>query len=202
MQKLQTDPYYIKQVKATLEALAHIVRSIAIKRVIDFNLDKNLYQNSWITISSNCYDLAIIEWCKIFSSKDGYICFKKATPNDEKKGFEARLCKYLEIDKGGYSSYVKELKTYRDKLIAHTDSDFDTYIKQHPCLDIALKSTFFYHKYFLSYYQKDHNSEKGISFFNHGTNDLEDYYNKYNIQVLKIIKQAIESIKDIDDICL
>jgi len=54
----------------------------------------------------------------------------------------------------------------------------------------------------LSYYQKDHNSEKGISFFNHGTNDLEDYYNKYNIQVLKIIKQAIESIKDIDDICL
>jgi len=60
MQKLQTDPYDIKQVKATLEALAHIVRSIAIKRVIDFNLDKNLYQNSWITISSNCYDLAII----------------------------------------------------------------------------------------------------------------------------------------------
>lgn len=194
--------YNKEQVEATLKVLPQIVRSIAIKRVIDSNLDKNLYQNSWKTISSNCYDLAILEWCKIFSSETEDIHFKKTMPNDKNKKFESELYEFLEIDKDTYKSYVEELKTYRDKLIAHTDKDWHLYIPRHPYLDIALRSTFFYHKYFFSYYKKDHNNEVGINFFCDGTNDLEVYYNNYNKQVSKIISIAIESTKNINDLCL
>ena len=87
-------------------------------------------------------------------------------------------------------------------MIAHTDKNWRDHIPELPYLEIALRSTFFFYKYFLSYYKKDHNSEAGINFFGHGINDLEDYYNKYNKQVLEIIEKAIESTKDIDDLCL
>lgn len=200
-QKNQTAPYDREQVEETLKILLHIAQSIAIMRAIASNKVKNT-QAFWLPIQGNCYDLAVIEWCKVFPPNTGYLHFKSIMPNDKDKKFEAELCKFLDIDKDKYNSYVKELKTYRDKLISHTDKNWRDHIPELPYLEIALRSTFFFYKYFLSYYKKDHNSEAGINFFGHGINDLEDYYNKYNKQVLEIIEKAIESTKDIDDLCL
>lgn len=195
--------YDKKQVEEIVRNIQRIAQNIAIARAMKSNLDKSVPQNSWVTtIHSNCYDLAIIGWCKIFSPNAEHLYFKNTMPNDKDKKFESELYEFLKIDKDTYKSYVEELKTYRDKLIVHADKDCHLYITRHPSLDIALRSTFFYHKYFFSYYKKDHDSEAGIKFFGHGTNNLEDYYNKYNKQVSKIINIATESAKDINDLCL
>ena len=57
-------------------------------------------------------------------------------------------------------------------------------------------------EYFLSYYKDGHhNKDVGINLCPRSDN-LHDYYNKYNEQVSQIITKAIESTKDIDDLCL
>ena len=89
-QKNQTAPYDREQVEETLKILLHIAQSIAIMRAIASNKVKNT-QAFWLPIQGNCYDLAVIEWCKVFPPNTGYLHFKSIMPNDKDKKFEASI---------------------------------------------------------------------------------------------------------------
>jgi hypothetical protein len=56
--------------------------------------------------------------------------------------FKASLLNHLELDEANFQQYVDTMRTYRNKFVAHLDSDRTMNI---PKLDVAKRAVWFYH---------------------------------------------------------
>ena len=84
----------------------------------------------WTNISDNCLQMAVVNWCKVFSSNRknnkthySYLC---NSTND----FRNAVSK-AEID---FDQYVRSMKSFRDNYISHDDLEYE----EIPFLDNAL----------------------------------------------------------------
>lgn len=101
--------------------------------------------NFFRVANSNFLDILVIEWCKLFADKKG----KHYWPNViiDKAGFKAELLKVLEIDEAAFEQVIEIMRHYRDKFLAHLDSEETMNI---PALDIPKKAAWFYYAYLVA----------------------------------------------------
>jgi hypothetical protein len=104
--------------------------------------------NFCITAYNNSLDICVLEWCKLFGDDPARLSgwsehyWGKVLSNPAK--FEMELLHHLNIDTAAFEAYRLEIRSYRDKFVAHLDSELRAEI---PLLDIAHRSVEFYYDY-------------------------------------------------------
>jgi hypothetical protein len=98
--------------------------------------------NFWRAISGNFIDICVLEWCKLFADSKGKHHWSKVV--SDPADFKTQLFKHLGIDEAAFQKEIEMIRRYRDKFLAHLDSDE---IMNIPALDIAKKAVWFYHSY-------------------------------------------------------
>jgi hypothetical protein len=101
-------------------------------------------QPFWRTVSNNFIDHCVLEWCKLFAERDGKHCWKSIV--SDPPAFEAALFRSVQIDAGGFEELARKMRHYRDKFLAHLDSEREMNV---PELESAWKAVCFYHEYVL-----------------------------------------------------
>jgi hypothetical protein len=89
--------------------------------------------------------VCVLEWLKLFGEKKGNQSWENViTENDV---FKKDLLKTLNITEDEFSLYINQMRKYRDKFIAHLDSDK---VADIPNLQIALESAIHFYNYLLA----------------------------------------------------
>ena len=86
-------------------------------------------QEFYRVANSNNFDIAVLEWFKVFGEWNGEHHWRNIFSIDP---FREYLLSSLKISQGEFSNYISEVATYRDTFIAHLD---DSYIMNTPKLD-------------------------------------------------------------------
>lgn len=93
------------------------------------------------TVNGNMVDIAVLEWCKLFADKKGHHHWNKLVrPDVEQRQFLAELLHILEVNDAAWRKYLDEFRVYRDKFVAHLDTEE---LARIPQFDMALQSTYF-----------------------------------------------------------
>jgi len=98
--------------------------------------------NFWRAVSGNFIDMCVLEWCKLFADPNGKYHWSRIVSDPAK--FKRELLAHLGTDDAAFQREIEAMRKYRDKFIAHLDSDDVMTI---PLLDIAKKAVWFYHSY-------------------------------------------------------
>jgi len=94
----------------------------------------------WITVTSNCLDISVLEWCKLFADqKDPHHWGNIVSDRDD---FERLMYKRLRIAPGYFEAYRLAIRRYRDKFLAHLDSEL---VMEIPNLDLAMSASSIYY---------------------------------------------------------
>ncbi len=75
----------------------------------------------WRNANSNFLDTSVLEWCKLFDERNGKHHWRTVVP--EPAGFLAALWEGIGVTEEAFDAHRKEMKTYRDKFVAHLDAD-------------------------------------------------------------------------------
>jgi hypothetical protein len=98
--------------------------------------------NFWRAVSGNFIDICVLEWCKLFADGNGKHHWSKIV--SDPVGFKSELMNHLGIDEAAFQREIDVMRKYRDKFLAHLDSDE---VMQIPSLNIAKKAVWFYYAY-------------------------------------------------------
>ena len=111
------------------------LRNLAFYRAGWRNSTRVFKGHFWANVNGNFLDICVLEWCKLFGDSRGRHYFGKVltAPTD----FFDSLLNDLRMNEAKFDAYVREMKTYRDKFVAHLDSEPVMHI---PDLTVALKS--------------------------------------------------------------
>jgi hypothetical protein len=101
-------------------------------------------QQFWATAHDNFLDIAVLEWCKVFGDIRAKHDWRKVVT--DKDLFFLKLLDHLRLTKALFDEYINEMRTYRDKFIAHLDEENRMNI---PNISIAIKSTQFLYQWML-----------------------------------------------------
>lgn len=104
----------------------------------------------WVNTNGNFLDICVLEWCKLFGEKKGEHYWK--TVVTDKTAFLAGLLHAAGQTEGEFDAYIEEMRTYRDKFVAHLDSEEVMHI---PKLRVARKSVSFFYNYLLANEEED-----------------------------------------------
>ena len=94
----------------------------------------------WLSVNSNFIDISVLEWCKLFGDYKDKHHWKKIMSHD--MDFKQRMFDELKIKQTDLDKVHGSIKSYRDKFVAHLDSEEKMNI---PLLGEALKMVFFYY---------------------------------------------------------
>lgn len=145
--------------------LQHFTRNLAYYRSA-WN-DKKLSPSGsqfWRTVNGNCLDVCVLEWCKLFADKNGEHFWGRVV--DTPATFLPELLHYLGIENDDYDAQVSRMRRYRDKFIAHLDSDEVMHLPQ---LDVPKAAALFYHSQLVTTEGLTANLSSGFA-------DLDEYY--------------------------
>ena len=93
------------------------------------------------TLNSNFIDIAVMEWCKLFGNyKIEKHHWKKIVKN--KTEFKREMLIYAGLNNQSFHALWKEVLDYRDKFVAHLDSDEIMHI---PLMEKTLSTIIFYY---------------------------------------------------------
>jgi hypothetical protein len=130
----------------------------------------------WGTVNANFLDIGVLEWCKLFTDPKDPHCWRNIVR--DRAAFETGLCARLEITPAAFDAYCEKMKTYRDKFVAHLDSDLTMHP---PRLDLAKEAVFFYHAHIQS-------SEPLDGLFVGLPADLQAYFESCTADALEVCK--------------
>ncbi len=105
-------------------------------------------------ITNNFLDIGVLEWCKLFVANERH-AWDRLIPQADRDKFTADLPTHLGINQAGWTAYIDEFRTYRDKFLAHLDSNRTMHP---PKLDLAIEAVLFY----ASHLQQTHAESKDI----------------------------------------
>ena len=142
----------------------HCVRNIAYYRAGTEFRDSWKAKDFWRNANSNFLDIAVLEWCKLFTDRRGKHSWKKVVPNPD--SFMESFYEATGSSEEKFSEYIQEMKTYRNRSVAHLDEDKKTHI---PRLETAIHSTV----YLYNCLAKDH-----ADYLLDAPSDLQSYYNQ------------------------
>ena len=121
----------------------------------------------WVNANSNSLDIAVLEWCKLFADEKAKHHWKKIISNQDQ--FINALLQKLNITIEEFETYIKAMKTYRDKFVAHLDLER---VMHPPKIRLAKKSVAFLLDYLLD------NEEEEDCFFD-APKSAEQFYSYY-----------------------
>jgi len=98
-------------------------------------LDPAKAGNFWRVVNGNFLDLCVLEWCKLFAEKKGEYYWEKVVTDPT--SFKADLLLHVGLAEGAFQKEIKTMREYRDKFVAHLDSD-NTGV--YPAFDVAKKA--------------------------------------------------------------
>ena len=121
----------------------------------------------WVNANSNFLDVTILEWCKLFGDARGkhYYSMTVAGPTQ----FKREMLAHLAATEVAFADYVDQMRTYRDKCVAHLD-DLNTF--HVPDLTIAKSSTIFLYQRLLA-------QEAGNDTFHDAPKSATDHFNLF-----------------------
>jgi hypothetical protein len=155
----------VKRLRRVGLLCCHFVRNCAYYRA-GWNGERTKATNEfWATVQSNFIDISVLEWLKLFGDHNDEHHWKKVT--EEPGSFKEGLLKYYAISEDDLVNCRRTFKTYRDKFVAHLDSEE---MMQIPELQLALKVVRYYYDYVVN--------ELGFSELNNLPQELESYYQK------------------------
>jgi len=115
------------------------------------------------TINSNFLDMAIIEWCKLFIPNEKHAWRKIVSDKDR---FQAGLLANLGVNRAEFAAFLREIRTYRNKFVAHLDSHR---VMQVPLMYTVKHSAIYYYGHLLQH-------ENDGTTFEDGPSNLAVYY--------------------------
>jgi hypothetical protein len=93
-------------------------------------------------------DISVLEWCKLFADRKGHHHWHRFIRTEEaRREFLRELLQALSINQSEWLQYLDEFRVYRDKFVAHLDTDETGKI---PHLEMALQSTYFLYEHLLA----------------------------------------------------
>jgi hypothetical protein len=98
----------------------------------------------WISADGNFVDMAVLEWCKVLGDDRAEHGWRKILTEPHR--FFAALPSDLAMDAAEWAGLVAEVRWYRDKFLAHLDSDL---VMDVPVLDKALQAAGRYYRWTL-----------------------------------------------------
>ena len=104
----------------------------------------------WVNANGNFLDIAVLEWCKLFADTRGKHFWRKLI--SDPPCFWAGLLGALEMDGAQFDDYVNQMRTYRDKFVAHLDSEETMHIPQ---LQGAIDSSAYLYDHLLAHEEVD-----------------------------------------------
>ena len=99
----------------------HFTRNLAYFRAGWKELPLRKEGDFWITVVGNFIDVSVLEWSKLFVDHSDKHHWKQIV--SDKKEFKSRLIETLGITDADWSKSRQGIKDYRDKFIAHLDSE-------------------------------------------------------------------------------
>lgn len=94
----------------------------------------------WVSVNSNFIDIAVLEWYKLFGDYKDKHHWKKVMSHDQ--DFKANMFRELNIKQTDLDKVHGSIKSYRDKFVAHLDSEETMNI---PRLEDAYRMVCFYY---------------------------------------------------------
>lgn len=131
----------------------------------------------WKTANGNFLDICVLEWCKLFGDVHEKQYWGKVII-DTPQFFEGLLDE-IGLSQGELETYVEEMREYRDKFVAHLDSDL---VMDIPKLSFAQKSASYLYDYLLA------NEDEGDFF--HGLPDRASSYYAQSLKEGKLVYKA------------
>ncbi len=104
----------------------------------------------WVNANGNFIDVCVLEWCKLFGDKRGQHYWRKVIT--DQATFNAGLLNAVGQTEAAFEAYIEEMRTYRDKFVAHLDSEE---VMNIPKLRVARKSVSFLYEYLLANEEED-----------------------------------------------
>lgn len=99
----------------------------------------------WKIANNNFLDICVLEWCKLFGEPKGQYSWRKIVTDPQT--FFGSLLKELKITEMDFNTYVKGIRIYRDKFVAHLDSER---VMNIPKLALAQQSVCYLYDYLLA----------------------------------------------------
>ena len=152
-----------ERLRRVLICSCHFTQNLAFYRAGSNNKQLTRKEEFWRRINGNCFDLAVIEWCKLFGDFSGKHCWKNIVT--DKAAFSSDLFDLV----GGEAyldAYVKKVRTYRDKFVAHLDDELTA---NTPNMQDALIASRFYYKHI-------HDEAKSLGVISRLPDDIEVFY--------------------------
>lgn len=122
----------------------HFLRNLAFYKAGWKNGELICKDQFWVNVNGNFIDICVLEWCKLFGDKRGQHNWRKVI-TDQTAFFDGLLHTVGQTE-AEFDSYVKKMKTYRDKFVAHLDADE---VMNIPKLKVARKSVSFLYNYLI-----------------------------------------------------
>jgi hypothetical protein len=179
-----------------IKILTAFVWSVHLQRVL-LSVDPKPRLNFWRAICNNFFDMAVIEWSKLFFyDRKQPTQWRSAVPEAEHAAFQRDLVRTLGLSRQQWHDYQDEIKTYLDKRGAHRASSLDPDLPtDFPRFDVALKAARFYYDWILKRMR-----DRGEA--HHYPLDLEDYCRRFSEQAREAAQRAIAATATMDEMVM
>jgi hypothetical protein len=124
--------------------------------------------------------VCILEWCKLFADPHDPHHWQNVVSTPA--AFQGDLCKRLRVSAARFDAYRVATRRYRDKFLAHLDSDL---VMEIPTLDLALSAA-------CIYYSRVRDVECRAQTARSFPQDLFDYYGESKMEAAEVIRTYIE----------
>jgi hypothetical protein len=97
----------------------HFLRNAAYYRAWNAAPIQRRREEFWRTVNGNFIDICVLDWCKLFGDLKAQHHWSKSVSNRDP--FLAGLYIKTRLGDASFESYRIEVRTYRDKFVAHLD---------------------------------------------------------------------------------
>ncbi len=173
-----------QEIEKQLDRLVEVIRNAAAFRSL-WKQKGALEQNYWKLVLSNFFDMAILNWCKVFGA-DGEETHWKKIVHDH-TSFRTALQQRAGISKSKWETYWKEMTEFRSTQISHCKQPPN--LTNYPVLDIAIETSCYYYEWLVR-------ELKSLGYADYD-NNLQDYYSRFLGQTTKVAEVICDSTKHI-----
>lgn len=78
----------------------------------------------FVNANSNSLDICVLEWCKLFGERNGKHRWTRVVSDPQ---FQEKLLRQLKLTEDQFTTYVNQMRDYRDWFIAHLDDERTMY---------------------------------------------------------------------------
>ncbi len=124
----------------------HCLRNLAFYRAGSRRNIPVFEKQFWVNANGNFLDIFVMEWCKLFADSSGKHSWQNVIRDQE--GFFNGVLQELKTTETEFENYITEMRSYRDKFVAHLDSKETMHI---PKLEVAQNSVSYLYDYLRTY---------------------------------------------------